>query len=712
MKRILPSLLTLSLLVSLLFISGAALAQTDIPPDMQSADVDVDVDDSAPVSRVARLSFVDGDVSFLRAGVTEWAPGVENLPLLAGDHIYTGRGGRAEVQLARGNYIRLSESTELTISDLSETAAQFEITEGTAIIRIERLATVFRRFEVDTPNSAILVQKDGLYRVDVRGEENSELVVRNGEAEVSTDEGTFKVRESYKLLVDTTAAGRLELAVDNSRDDWDRWSYDRDTTIARINVDVAPDYVANYESTNNDLYGVSDLSSYGTWTNYSSYGQCWIPRVGSDWAPYRSGQWLWIPAAGWTWLSSEPWGWAPYHYGRWSYLSGLGWAWIPGFGSGYRGYGYRDYHWRPALVYFFNSSTPRGNYVGWYPLGPGERWRRHDHRRGNDQARSRFPSNREGWRRPDDGRNGDRPHHGITILPADGFARGTRSGARPSAPTRELSEWINKGSRSGLPDMKPSPVASAPVLAENDGRRSRRIAVPANEVMRRPVVTRNPKVDPSGSVGIVVPRERRVITPRNPEATQGPILREHSQGRSSDRRPKPPTPSADSQNGADAGGQSPKTRVHLPVPSEKTDGDDTPRARKRAREGDPAAENPTPKPEPGNPAREERRRARQEQSQAPKPVENNPPANHERDNETRSRDRRPPTSDTKPREDAPPRSRAEEPAKSHERSAPAPRVEPKQERPQSENQVRSERQQEKGQRQERPQQQQEQRKKP
>src|SRR4030095_10267514 len=110
----------------------------------------------------------------------------------------------------------------MTISDLSETAAQFEITEGTAIIRIERLATVFRRFEVDTPNSAILVQRDGLYRVQVRGEKNSELIVRSGEAEVSTDEGSFKVLESYKLLVDTTTAGRLELAFDNSRDDWDQ----------------------------------------------------------------------------------------------------------------------------------------------------------------------------------------------------------------------------------------------------------------------------------------------------------------------------------------------------------------------------------------------------------------------------------------------------------------------------------------------------------
>lgn len=713
MKRTLPTLLTLSLLLSILLISSAAFAQTNTSPDDQSAEVD----DTAPVARVARLSFVDGDVSFLRAGVTEWAPAVENLPLLAGDQIYTGPGARAEVQLARGNYIRLSESTELTITDLSDSAAQFEITEGTAIIRIERLATVFRRFEVDTPNTAVLVQQDGLYRVEVRGEKNSELIVRRGEAEVSTEEGSFKVREGHKLLVDTATAGRLELAADNSRDDWDQWSYDRDTTIARTSVDAAPDYVTNYETGNNDFYGVSDLSSYGTWTNYSSYGQCWIPRVGSDWAPYRSGQWLWIPAAGWTWLSSEPWGWAPYHYGRWSYLSGLGWAWIPGFGSDYRGYGYRDYHWRPALVYFFNSPTPRGNYVGWYPLAPGERWRRHDNRRGDDHAHLRLPSPRDGWRRPDDGRSGNRPpqlHHGVTILPADGFARGNRSGVRPVAPSRELSDWINKGARSGLPDMKPSPVAAAPELAENDRRRSRRIAVPVNEIIRRPVVTRNPKAD--SSAGTAAPRERRMISPRNPAAvTQGPALRERGSERGFDRRPKPPAPSAtESQAGADSAGgrQSPKIRVTLPPPSDKVDGDASARERRRAREGNSVAETPASRPEGGtNAAKEERRRARQEQSQAPKPRESNPPADQQRDSDARSRERRPPATDPKPREDAQQRSRAEEPARSHDRAAPAPRVEPKQERPQSENQARPERHQEKEQRQER-QQQPEQRKKP
>ena len=234
MKRTLPTLLMLSLLLSILFPFCIASAQINSLPDDESADID----DSAPVNRVARLSFVDGDVSFLRAGVTEWAPAVENLPLLAGDQIYAGPGARAEIQLARGNYIRLSQGTELTITDLSASAAQIEITEGTAIIRIERLATVFQRFEVDTPNTAVLVQQDGLYRVEVRGEKNSELIVRRGEAEVSTEEGSFKVREGHKLLVDTATDGKLELAVDNSRDDWDQWSYDRDTTIARTSVDA------------------------------------------------------------------------------------------------------------------------------------------------------------------------------------------------------------------------------------------------------------------------------------------------------------------------------------------------------------------------------------------------------------------------------------------------------------------------------------------
>lgn len=666
MKRSLPNLLTfLLLVVALSLLSTSAFSQTIDSDNNQ----DNDVDDAAPVARVARLSFVEGDVSFLRAGVTDWAPVVENLPLLAGDQLYAGPGGRAEVQLSRGNYLRLSENTALTIAEFSDSVAQFEITEGTVIIRTERLASAFPRFEVDTPNTAVVLKQDGLYRIDIRSENSSELIVRTGEAEASTDEGTFRVREGHRLAVDTSTAGRTELAADTTRDDWDQWSYDRDTTIDRTNVALAPDYVTNYETDNNDLYGVSDLSSYGTWTSYSSYGQCWIPRVGADWAPYRMGQWLWIPSAGWTWLSSEPWGWAPYHYGRWALLPGLGWAWVPGFGSPYLRYGgHRDYRWRPALVFFFNSSSSRGNYVGWYPLTPGERWHRPDRDwRGGDPGR----------RRPGDGSVAIQPpkHHGVTILPYDGFARGDRS-ARPAAPGRDISDAVNKGARSGLPEFKPSPVAIAPYLGD---RASRRVAVPSGEIIKRPVVTRNPNVGSSTKVD--VPRERRMILPRTPGAvTEGTALID----RGSDRRANRGTPPKTSiESGSDSTVErKPNLRPSLPSQPENVNVGEAGRERKRSRDESSNVVTPPQKPSGSTDAAAgEKREPRHEQVQTPAPRDGSASGNNNDD-----RERKPPTSEAKPTQDAQPRTRSDQPVRSRDNGGSTEQAQPKQDRPKSENQ--------------------------
>ena len=694
MKSSLPNLLAFLLLVlSVSLLPTNAFSQT-IDSDTNQ---DNEVDDAAAVSRVARLSFVQGDVSFLRAGVTEWAPVVENLPLLTGDQLYVGKGGRAEVQLARGNYLRLSENTALTIAELSDSVAQFEITEGTVIARTERLASAFPRFEIDTPNSAVVLKQDGLYRIDIRSENSSELIVRNGEAEASTDEGTFRVREGHRLAADTSTDGRVELAVDTSHDDWDKWSYDRDTTIASTNVALAPDYVTNYETDNNDFYGVSDLSSYGTWTSYSSYGQCWIPRVGSDWAPYRMGQWLWIPSAGWTWLSSEPWGWAPYHYGRWVFLPGLGWAWVPGFGPSYviqrRPWYYR---WRPALVFFFNASTSHGNYVGWYPLTPGERWHRPD--RDHDRDRNRRGGDHD-RRRPGGGDVAINPpkHPGMSILPYEGFARSDRF-ARPGAPGRDLSDAISKGARAGLPDIKPGMVATAPALGD---RASRRIAVPSGEIIKRPIVTRNPSVGSATKAD--VPRERRLISPRTPAVTEGPALIDRRANRGAS-----PKTSMDSQSGSDSAGErKPKLRPAGPPQSDNVNAGESGRERKRSRDESSNAGASSEKPSgSADAAAGETRKPRHEQVQPPAPRDGNSSGNN---NDARTRER-------KPAEDSGSRSRGDQPGKSQNQGRSTQQAEPRQDRSKTENQSqpRPEQRQEKEQQQqkEQPQQQPEQRKKP
>ncbi|HWN99737.1 MAG TPA: DUF6600 domain-containing protein, partial [Blastocatellia bacterium] len=372
-------------------------------------------------------------------------------------------------------------------------------------------------------------------------------------------------REGQRLLVDTGARGRIEIAADDSRDDWDQWSSDRDSTIYQAGAAVSPDYVNSYETTYDSFYGASDLSNYGTWTNVSSYGQCWVPRVGSDWAPYRTGQWLWVPRAGWTWLSSEPWGWAPYHYGRWAFVQGFGWIWAPGFTRIQDRSHFRDYRWRPALVGFFNYPTSRGNYVGWYPLAPGERWHRPD--RGGNHSHLQYPGIRNGSVRPGDDRYGIRPPaRGVTVVPVEGFNRSDRSRVRPSAPTTEVSDWIRRGARAGLPEIAPTPANTAPAIEAGDRRNTRRVAVPPGEIASRPVVTQNRVINP---VTETPARERRLISPRTPEfVSDSPTSIQRSR---EDRKMKQPAASSEQLNPEFR--VRPKQPTYTPPPA----GDQTPR---------------------------------------------------------------------------------------------------------------------------------------
>jgi len=96
------------------------------------------------------------------------------------------------------------------------------------------------------------------------------------------------------------------------------------------------------------------LSPYGTWVNYPSYGYVWMPFEDANFVPYGSnGHWVWTDD-GWLWLSDYDWGWAPFHYGRWFYDDTYGWLWIPGN------------EWGPAWVCW--RTAP--GYYGWVALGP------------------------------------------------------------------------------------------------------------------------------------------------------------------------------------------------------------------------------------------------------------------------------------------------------------------------------------------------------
>jgi hypothetical protein len=308
---------------------------------------------------VARVSLIHGDVSMQRGDSGDWASATVNTPLLRGDAVATGDKSRTEVQLDYANILRLSSGSQAKIADLTRTRIQVQLAQGYASY------TQFKGseadVEIDTPNVAVRPLRAGRYRVQVNSEFETDVIVREGEVEISTPEGSTRVREGHMALI--RGADNPEYKVEDApgKDDWDHWNKDRDNTIRDAQ---------SYRHTNAYYTGAHDLDAYGRWVYVPGYGSVWQPYEQSvGWAPYQSGRWVWEPYWGWTWVSYEPWGWAPYHYGRW-FVSGGSWVWWPGpVGPVFRPV------WAPAFVSFIGFGHNAGfafgfGSIGWIPIGP------------------------------------------------------------------------------------------------------------------------------------------------------------------------------------------------------------------------------------------------------------------------------------------------------------------------------------------------------
>ena len=108
-----------------------------------------------PPSRVARLGYMEGSVSFQPAGESEWVQAVANRPMTTGDKLWADKDSRAEVQLGSA-VIRLDANTGFSFLNLDDRTAQIQLTSGSLNISVRRLDRD-DVFEIDTPNQAFSV---------------------------------------------------------------------------------------------------------------------------------------------------------------------------------------------------------------------------------------------------------------------------------------------------------------------------------------------------------------------------------------------------------------------------------------------------------------------------------------------------------------------------------------------------------------------------
>ena len=227
---------------------------------------------------------VDGKVEIQRQDNEDGSRGRVSLgtQMKEGDLLITGQGGRAEILLNPGSYLRLDSNTQVRAVNTMLTETRFEVVSGSVIIEVGEIDKKIP-IEIATPNGIISINKTSLLRLDV--EDGVSVVgVRQGEVYRGTGQELLSKaapkigRGKLTRLTGeatATASEALELAkLDKDEvDGFDTWSFNRAQSL------MAANYSALQRSS------MSSSLAYGWYYNSFYNFYTFIPR-GGYYSPY------------------------------------------------------------------------------------------------------------------------------------------------------------------------------------------------------------------------------------------------------------------------------------------------------------------------------------------------------------------------------------------------------------------------------------------
>ena len=299
-----------------------------------------------------RISLVEGDVQIKTPDAGDWGYASINTPLAEGDEVWAAQGGRVELQLNSGTYIRLNENSALQILSMDKDSSQFYLSQGNAYFYYD--APGGSVMQIDTPDASTRAFDRAIFRIDMSDRfQYTDVAVYKGYVETENEVGHTRINAGQMVSLGQNTNG--EVAPMGPSDNWETWNKSRNDRIF-----AGRGSSSRYLPAELGAYSY-DFDNNGRWQQVPDYGYVWTPTVvdRGRWSPYRDGRWIWR-GDDYVWVASEPWGWAPYHYGRWSFGISIGWFWVPPVA--------REVHWGPGYVGWVRTA----DYVAWVPLAPGE----------------------------------------------------------------------------------------------------------------------------------------------------------------------------------------------------------------------------------------------------------------------------------------------------------------------------------------------------
>ncbi len=431
-----------------------------------------------------RLSQMQGDIQVQSKGSTEWFPAAINLPVQAGDRLWSPKDAWVQVETRDGSVVRLDGDSSLEILAVEKDSLQMYLSQGQAYLHFKK--GMDSMFQLDTPNSSLRIYDSSTLNVALVDNGNTDISVFRGAAYAENRNGEVRVGAGKMLSVNDDVPSLTALGPPS---DWEKWNRDWDESLA--------DNEGSKQYLPQELSGYGrDLNKNGRWIETNEYGNVWIPttHVSADWAPYHEGRWVWI-GDDYVWIASEPWGWAPYHYGRWAHISSHGWCWVPPPRN--------EVYWGPGYVSWVSTDSD----VAWVPLAPAEIYYGHGYY--GPHSVNIVNININTVVVPGRNYRNAHVHNGVTVVNRDTFLTGRHHdvGHRENPFLRER---INLG----RPRIEPSRITKMPIIKEIP-----KVNLPPANLRSLPVRT----VD--GVRPMVRERDRSIFTPTAKPKPLSPTIR-------------------------------------------------------------------------------------------------------------------------------------------------------------------------------------------
>lgn len=185
--------------------------------------------------------------------------------------------GRAELLLAPGSFLRLSDKSAVRMESNSIMATRLTMLEGTALVEVLELQKT-ASLEFMLGNDTISIRKPGLYRLEV---DSPAVSVYNGEVAVNVKDELVKVGEGkWMSLTGDHLVTRFDKKT--KTDELVQWADTRAATLAMANVHSA-------QTVSNSL-GSGERLGAGGWFFNSFYGMMtYIPFGNGAFSPFGYG---------------------------------------------------------------------------------------------------------------------------------------------------------------------------------------------------------------------------------------------------------------------------------------------------------------------------------------------------------------------------------------------------------------------------------------